>query len=55
MLKKHFIRGIIIEKYSNIFEEERVFSHVGCLSPSGFEKISQAAFEAGKSLIEKAE
>ena len=36
-------------------KEERVFSHVGCWSLSGFVEISEAVFEAGKSLTEKAE
>ena len=35
--------------------EERVFSHVGCLSLSGFDEISEAVFEPGRSLTEKAE
>ena len=35
--------------------EERVFSHVGCLSLSGFVEISKAVFEAGKSITEKEE
>ena len=42
-------------KYNNVSQEYRVFSHVGCLSLSGFDKISEAVFEAGKSLTEKAE
>ncbi len=36
-------------------EEERVFSHVGSLSLSGFDEISEVVFEAGKSLTKKAE
>ena len=36
-------------------KEERVFSHVGCLSLSGFDEISVVVFEAGASLTEKAE
>ena len=36
-------------------KEERVFSHVGCLSLSGFDEISEVVFEAGTSLTEKAE
>ena len=55
MLTKYFMRGINIQKYSNVFQEERVFSHVGCLSLSGFDEISEAVFEAGTSLTEKAE
>ena len=35
--------------------EERVFSHVGCLSLSGFDEICEVVFEAGTSLTEKAE
>ena len=49
------MRGINIQKYSNVFLEEHVFSHVGCLSLSGFDEISEAVFEAGKSLTKKAE
>ena len=41
--------GRNIPKYINVFEEERVFSHVGCLS------LSEAVFETGTSLTEKAE
>ena len=55
MLTKYFIRGINIQEYSNVFEEERVFSYVCCLSLSGFDEISEAVFEAGTSLTEKAE
>ena len=36
-------------------QEERVFYYVGCLSLSGFDEISVAVFEAGRSLTEKAE
>ena len=36
-------------------EEERVFPHVGCLSLSGFDEISEAVFEDGTNLTEKAE
>ena len=32
-----------------------VFSHVGCLSFSGFDEISEVVFEAGRSLTEKEE
>ena len=32
-----------------------VFSHVGCLSLSGFDEISVVVFETGASLTEKAE
>ena len=49
------MRGINIQKYSNVFEEERVFSYVGCLSLSGFDEIFEAVFEAGTSVTEKAE
>ena len=35
--------------------EKRVFSHVGCLSLSGFDEISEAVFEAVKSLTRKVE
>ena len=35
--------------------EEHVFSHVGCLSLSGFDEISEVVFEAGTSLTEKTE
>ena len=49
------MRGINIQKYSNVFLEERVFSYVGCLSLSGFDENSEAVFEAGRSLTEKAE
>ena len=35
--------------------EERVFSHIGCLSLLGFDEICEAVFEAGRSLTEKAE
>ena len=55
MLTKYFMRGINIQKYSNGFEKEGVFSYVGCLSLLGFDKISEAVFETGKSLTEKAE
>ena len=55
MLTKYFMRGINIQKYSNVFLEEHIFSHVGCLSLSGFDKISEAVFETGTSLTEKAE
>ena len=51
MLTKNFMRCINMQKYSNVFSEERVFSHVGCLSLSVFDEIS----EAGTSLTEKAE
>ena len=33
----------------------RVFSHVGCLSLSGFDKMSEAVRETGTSPTEKAE
>ena len=49
------MRGINIQKYSNVFWEERVFSHIGCLPLSGFDKISEDVFEGGTSLTEKAE
>ena len=49
------MRGINIQKYINVFLEERVFSHVGCLSLSGFDEISEAVSKAGTSLTEKAE
>ena len=55
MLTKYFMRGINIQKHSNVFLEESVFSHVGCLSLSGFDEISKAVFETGTSLTEKAE
>ena len=55
MWTKYFLQGIDIQKYSYIFWEECVFSHVGCLSLSGFDEISEAVFEAGRSLTEKAE
>ena len=55
MLTKYFVRGINIQKYSNVFSEERVFSHAGCFSLSGFDEISEAVFEVGTSLTEKAE
>ena len=55
MWTKCFMRGIDIQKYSNVFWEECVFSHVGCLSLSRFDKISEAVFKTGKSLTEKAE
>ena len=35
--------------------DERAISHVGCLSLSEFDEISEAVFEAGTSLTEKAE
>ena len=50
MLTKYFMQGINIQKYSNVFSEERVFSHVGYLSLSGFDEISEAMFETGTSL-----
>ena len=53
MLTKCNVRGINIQKYSNVFSEERVFSNVGCLSFSGFDEISKAVFEIGASLTEK--
>ena len=49
------MRGINIQTYSNVFLEERVFSNVGCLSLSGFDEISEAVFETGTSVTEKAE
>ena len=55
MLNKYFMRGINIQIYSNVFYQERFFSHAGCLSLSGFDEISEAVFEAGTSLTEKAE
>ena len=55
MLIKYFLRGIDIQKYSNVFEEECVVSPVGCLSLSRFDEISEAVSEAGTSLTEKAE
>ena len=55
MLTKYFMRGINIHKYSNVFSKERVFSHVGCLSLSGFDENSEVMFETGTSLTEKAE
>ena len=39
------MRGINIQKYRNLFSEERVFSHVGCLSLSRFDEMSEAVFE----------
>ena len=36
-------------------EEEHVFSHVGFLSLLRFDEISEAVFEAGRSLTKKAE
>ena len=54
-LTKYFMRGVNIQKYCNVFEEERVFSHVGCLSLSEFDEMSEAMFETGTSLAEKAE
>ena len=55
MLTKYLMRGINIQKYSKVSKEERVFSHIGCFSLSGFDEISEAKFEAGTSLTEKAE
>ena len=55
MLTRYFMRGINIQKYSNVFLEERVFSHVGCLSISGFNEISEVVFVTGTSPSEKAE
>ena len=55
MLTKYFMRGIDTQKYSNVFSEERVFSHVGCLSLSGFNEMSETVFETKTSLTEKAE
>ena len=55
MLTKYFMQGINIQKYNKVFLEERVFSHVGCVSLWGFDKISVAVFKAGTSLTEKAE
>ena len=55
MLTKYFMRGINILKYSNVFKEERVFSHVGCLSLSECDEISEAVFETGTGLTKKAE
>ena len=49
------MRGINIQKYSNVILEECVVSHVGFLCLSGFDEISAAVFEAGTSLAEKAE
>ena len=53
MLTKYFMQGINIQKYSYVFKEEHVFSHVGCLSLSGFDEMSEAVFETGTSLTEK--
>ena len=55
MLTMYFMRGINIQKYSSVFLEKRVFFHVGCLSLSRFDEISEAVFETGTSLTEKAE
>ena len=55
MLTKYFMRGINIQKYSNVFLEESVLSHVGWLSLSGFDEIYEAVFEAVTSLTEKVE
>ena len=55
MLTKYFMRGINIQKYSNVFLEKRVFSYVGWLSLSEFDEITEAVFETGTSLTEKAE
>ena len=55
MLTKYFMRGINIQKYGNVFSKERVFSHVGCLSLSGFDEVSEAVFETGTNLTVKAE
>ena len=55
MLTKYFMQSINIQKHSNVFLVERVFSRVGCLSLSGFDEISEAVFETGTSLTEKAE
>ena len=55
MLTKYFMQVINIQKYSNVFLEECIFSQVGCLSLSGFDEISEAVFETGPSLTEKAE
>ena len=44
MLTKYFTRGINIQEYSNVFWDECVFSHVGCLALSGFDEISKAVF-----------
>ena len=49
------MKGIEIYKYSNVSWEVRVFSHVSCLSLSGFDEISEAAFDAGRSPTDKAE
>ena len=38
-----------------MYKDERVFFHVGCLSLSGFDEISEVVFEAGVSLTEKVE
>ena len=43
------------QKYSNVFLEEHVFSHVDCLSLLGFDEISEAVFEPGTSLTELVE
>ena len=51
----YFMRGINIQKYINVFKEERDFSHVGWWSLSGFDEISEAVFESRTSLNEKAE
>ena len=54
MWTKYFMQGIDIQKIQ-LCILEGVFSHVGCLSLSGFDEISEAVFEVGRSLIEKAE
>ena len=41
---KYFMRSIDMQKYSKAC----VFSHVDCLSLSGFEEISEALFKAEK-------
>ena len=41
--------------YSHVFLEECVFSHIGCFYLSRFDEISEAVFEAGRSLTKKAE
>ena len=55
MLTKYFMRGINIRKYSNVFSEECVFSHVGCLSLLGFDEMSEAIRKTRMSQAEKAE
>ena len=51
----YVMRCINIQKYRNVFWEERVFFLAGCLSLSGFDEISEAVLDTGTSPSENGE